>query len=207
LKEHEPAEKEYDLERLIFFSDGVFAIVITLLVIELHLPAHWDLTFAGLVRADRLELVAYLVSFLAVGLYWNLHRRLFRHVVRFHPGLVFFNLLLLGLVVLIPFGSEISVSGSREGVAIFLTLFIAIGLAQALLWSFAAFFSDVADPHLDRRGRLSLLLSLLSVPVLYGVLLVGALIGSLAGAAWMLPVIFLLRIARWTLTRRAGLRS
>jgi uncharacterized membrane protein len=207
LKEHNPAEKDYDLERLIFFSDGVFAIVITLLVIELHVPAHWDLTFKGLVRTERFDLLAYVVSFMAVGAYWNLHRRLFQHVIRFHPGLVFFNLLLLGLVVLIPFGAELSVSGAREALAIFLALFVAVGLAQAMLWSFVAFGSDVADPDLDARGRLRLLVSLLSVPMLYGVLLAGALLGSLAGAAWMLPVVVLLRIARSALARRAGLRS
>jgi uncharacterized membrane protein len=207
LKKHEPAEKDYDLERLIFFSDGVFAIVITLLVIELHLPAHWDLTFAGLIGAEKLSLVAYMVSFIAVGVYWNQHRQLFGHVVRFHPGLVFFNLLLLGFVVLIPFGSELIVSGSREALAIDLALLIVAGLAQVLLWSFAAFFINVTDELLDRPGRLGLLASMLSVPIVFGVLLVGALLGAQTGAAWMLPIVVLLGIARWVLTRRAGLRS
>lgn len=207
MKAHEPAERDYDLERLIFFSDGVFAIVITLLVIELHLPAHWDLTLAGLVETERLSLVAYAVSFIAVGVYWNQHRQLFGRVVRFHPGLVFFNLLLLGFVVLIPFGSELIVSGSREALAADLTLLIVVGLAQATLWGFAAFFIDVTEQHLDRRGRLGLLASMLSVPLVFGVLLVGALLGAQSGAAWMLPIVVLLGIIRWVLTRRAGLRS
>lgn len=207
MKEHEPAERDYDLERLIFFSDGVFAIVITLLVIELHLPAHWDLTLAGLVEAERLSLVAYAVSFIAVGVYWNQHRQLFGRVVRFHPGLVFFNLLLLGFVVLIPFGSELIVTGSREAFATDLALLIVVGLAQAMLWGFAAFVIDVTEQRFDRRERLGLLASMLSVPLMFGVLLIGALLGAQAGAAWMLPIVVLLGIIRWVLTRRAGLRS
>jgi uncharacterized membrane protein len=207
LKEHQPAEKDYDLERLIFFSDGVFAIVITLLVIELRLPAHWDLTLAGLIREEGSALLAYVLSFLAVGAYWNMHRQLFRHVVRFHPGLVFFNLLLLGFVVLIPFGAELIVTGSRQAFAIYLALFIAVGLAQAMLWSFAAFFSQVTDQHLHRRSRLGLLANFLSVPLLVGVLLVGALFGAQVGAAWMLPIVLVLGVARWVITRRAGLRG
>ncbi|HEY4340939.1 MAG TPA: TMEM175 family protein [Steroidobacteraceae bacterium] len=207
MQEHEPAEKDYDLERLIFFSDGVFAIVITLLVIELRLPAHWDLTLAGLVREEGSALLAYLVSFMAVGAYWNLHRQLFRHVVRFHPGLVFFNLLLLGFVVLIPFGAELIVTGSRQAFAIYLALFIAVGLAQAILWSFAAYFSEVTDPHLDPRSRLGMLANFLSVPLLVGVLFLGALFGAQVGAAWVSPIVVVLGIARWVLTRRAGLRG
>jgi uncharacterized membrane protein len=207
MKEHESAEKNYDLERLIFFSDGVFAIVITLLVIELHLPAHWDQTLAGLIQGEGRALLAYALSFLAVGVYWNQHRQLFRHVVRFHPGLVIFNLLLLGFVVLVPFGSELMVTGSKAALTTFLALFIAVGVAQAMLWVYAAFLSDVVERHIDRRGRLGLLASLLSVPILYGVLLIGALIGAQAGAAWVLPIVLLLGIARWVLTRRAGLRS
>jgi len=127
--------------------------------------------------------------------------------VRFHPGLVFFNLLLLGFVVLIPFGSELIVSGSREALAADLALLIVVGLAQAMLWGFAAFFIDVTEEHLDRRGRWGLLASMLSVPIVFGVLLVGALLGAQKGAAWMLPIVVLLGIARLVLTRRAGLRS
>lgn len=156
MEEHDTPEKTYDLERLIFFTDGVFAIVITLLVIELHPPANWDRTFAGLWRAEWRELAAYALSFVAVGGYWNAHRVMFRRIVRFHPGLVFFNLLLLGFLVLFPFVNQlIFESGPRgEPFTILLGLISVLGLAQALLWGFAAFVADVVDRRIGRAQRI-----------------------------------------------------
>jgi len=200
VEEHEPG-RHYDLERLIFFSDGVFEIVITLLVIELRPPDQWDHTLGGLWQSEWYALLAYAISFLAVGVYWNHHRRLFRRVVRFHPGLVFFNLLLLGLVVLVPFGAQLILKGS---LVLFLALLILIGLAQALLWSFAAFFGDAVDRSLSRNGRLGFL-SLLGAPVIAGVLML--LTQEQIGPLWVALTVVALGVGRRILTHRLGLRS
>lgn len=202
---HEPAEKNYDLERLIFLSDGVFAIVITLLVIELRPPAEWDRTVGGLWRSDGQALIAYAISFLAVGTYWNLHRRLFRRVMRFQGALVFFNLLLLAFVVLVPFGAQLIFSGpTGEPFALFLGLLALIGIAQSLLWSFAAFFGDIVDRNLSPRARLGFLANLLAAPVLAGVLLVATLFE--VSLLWILPFCVALGIARRIFAHRYGLR-
>lgn len=200
MEAHEPAEKNYDLERLIFFSDGVFAIVITLLVIELRPPDHWDHTLGGLWQSEWYALLAYAISFLAVGVYWNHHRRLFRRVVRFHPALVFFNLLLLGLVVLVPFGAQLILKGSLP---LFLALLTLIGIAQALLWSFAAFFADSVDPSVGRNQRLALLISLLAAPVIAGALMV--ITQWQIRLAWVLLVCLVLGVARRVFVRRLAL--
>ena len=203
MDEHEPAEKNYDLERLIFFSDGVFAIVITLLVIELRPPADWDHTLGGLWQSEWQPLLGYALSFLAVGVYWNLHRQLFRRVVRFRSGLVFFNLLLLGFVVLIPFGAQLIVSGSRGvPLALFLALLTVIGLAQALLWSFAAFFGNVVEPHLSRKERVFFLAHLLAAPVVAGAVLIATL--AQVQILWVVLIGVALGVARRILARRAG---
>jgi len=206
VKKHEPAAHAYDLERLIFFSDGVFAIVITLLVIELRPPAGWDFTYLTLWRAEWRALVGYAFSFLAVGTYWNLHRRVFRRIVHFHPSLVFFNLLLLGFVVLIPFGSALVVEGPREEpFVILLVLFIAVGIALTLLWGFAALLRNLVEPRLARRDRLALLGNLLAPPAQLGVLLVWTLCGS--SGAWLVPIFLPVVLLQWVLKKRTGLQD
>ena len=206
MNEHQPAEHTYNLERLIFFSDGVFAIVITLLVIELRPPSHWDYTFSNLLQSEWRALAAYVFSFITVGAYWNLHRRVFRPIARFHPRLVLFNLLLLLLVVLIPFGSELVAEGSRqEPLVIFLSLLIAVGIAIVLLWSFAAFFSDVVDPALKRAGRFNMLANLLVAPLLLGVVLLWTICGS--STIWLLPIFIPILLLRWALKRLPVVRA
>lgn len=200
---HDTPEKDYDLERLIFFSDGVFAIVITLLAIELHPPAHWDRTLAGLWASEARSFVAYVVSFLAVGAYWNSHRQLFRRVVRFHPGLVVFNLLLLSLVVLLPFSAElIFETGPRgEPFAIYLALIAAIGAAQALLWGFAAFVAKVVTANLSLRNRLIIFLAMVGGPALICVISFMASRSASGNWIWVVPLLAAVAFVRRRLVR------
>lgn len=196
---HESPEKSYDLERLVFFTDGVFAIVITLLVIELKPPPGWDATFAGLVREEWRSLAAYAISFFATGMFWNSHRLVFGVIVRFHPGLVGFNLLFLGLVVLVPFAATlIFQTGPRgEPFLIYLGLFAAIGVAQTMLWAFAAFAVDVVDPRVARPARVTMLLTMLAVPVmLAGAGLLASRGGGSLIAIILVPTALIVRRAR-----------
>jgi uncharacterized membrane protein len=199
MQTHDTPEKTYDLERLIFFSDGVFAIAITLLVIELHPPPGWDRTLEGLWRAEWRSLLAYAVSFLAVGAYWNAHRRLFARVVRFNPGLVFFNLVLLALVVLMPFAAELIFDTGPKGepFAVYLSLIAAIGGAQALLWTFAAYAFRVTDPTMTSRERLFVTVTLALVPLAIGAAALAAWYGAGTDVwIWALPFIVLANLGR-----------
>jgi uncharacterized membrane protein len=199
MEQHDTPEKTYDLERLIFFSDGVFAIVITLLVIDLRPPAGWDRTFAGLWNTEWRSLLAYVVSFGAVGAYWNSHRRLFARVTRFHPGLVLLNLLLLGCVVLLPFAAKlIFETGPRgEPFVIYLALISAIGAAQALLWGFAAFIAKVVDARMPARDRLVVFATMLLGPALIcAAAFEAAQDASSQRWIWIVPLLAVAAIAR-----------
>ena len=101
------ASKDHALERLVFFSDAVFAIAITLLVIEIHAPhldhgvpdgAHWQ-ALAQLVPS----FVGYFVSFMVIGLFWMGHHRAFNLAARFDGGILWWNLLLLSVIAFMPF--------------------------------------------------------------------------------------------------------
>src|SRR4051794_4423800 len=91
-------EPGLDFERLLFFSDAVFAIAITLLIIDIRLPAlPSDATEQDVIDAIRAmlpSLFAYALSFATIGLYWLAHWRRYRYVSGVDERLVALNLLL-----------------------------------------------------------------------------------------------------------------
>ena len=87
--------------RLEAFSDGVIAIIITIMVLELHVPAHAD----GLADLKPLipVLLSYLLSFIYVGIYWNNHHHMFQSTEKVTGGILWANLHLLFWLSLFPF--------------------------------------------------------------------------------------------------------
>ncbi len=101
--------KRFQLERLILFSDAVFAIVITLLVLEIRVPhSSWSRPITqrqlhGYIVEIIPNLLGFLISFYIIGLYWVVHHRIFGRVVSFDGGVIGLNLLLLFFIALLPF--------------------------------------------------------------------------------------------------------
>jgi uncharacterized membrane protein len=97
-------------ERLTFFSDAVFAIAITLLVLDLRLPAGQGalMDLSPMVP----KLVGFCISFAVIGIYWNAHHRLFGTLQREDGRLRAVNLLFLGSVVFLPFPTSVIAENS-----------------------------------------------------------------------------------------------
>ena len=87
--------------RLEAFSDGVLAIVITVMVLELKVPEGHQ--FTDLVHETGIGLLTYLLSFVYVGIYWNNHHHMFHLVERVSGGVLWANLALLFCLSLFPF--------------------------------------------------------------------------------------------------------
>jgi uncharacterized membrane protein len=106
-EEHE-IKKEFQLERIIFFSDAVFAIIITIMVLDLKLP---EVTAKNATEKDLLQLflhviprmLAYIISFAVIGSSWMKHLRIFSFLKDFNMQLVALNLLFLFSISLFPF--------------------------------------------------------------------------------------------------------
>ena len=99
---------EVEFSRIVAFSDGVFSIAITLLVLNLDVAKN----LAG--RRDRTgalgpaeNFLAYAISFAVIGRFWLVHHRFFGEVKGFDGRLIALNMLYLGWIVLIPFSSEV----------------------------------------------------------------------------------------------------
>jgi uncharacterized membrane protein len=101
-------ENEAEFARIVAFSDGVFAIAITLLVLALNIPAHLQgESVAEALWDQRQQFLAYGISFAVIGRYWVLHHRFFSEVTGFDSRLLSLNLFYLAWIVLIPFSSEV----------------------------------------------------------------------------------------------------
>ena len=134
------------LHRLVLFSDAVFAIAITLLAIEIHPPEHWH-GVADLFLQMGPKLLAYAVSFGVIGVCWFSHRRVFSRLVRANGALDFTNFLVLGLIALLPLGTEL-LWEARGGQAlpIYVGHVASIGVAMGVVWGYAAFIGKLAEP-------------------------------------------------------------
>ncbi|QTC92377.1 TMEM175 family protein [Brevundimonas goettingensis] len=145
------------LDRLLFFSDGVFAIAITLLSIELHVPHGWDGSFAGLMNASWKMLGAFAISFAVIGVLWNAHRRCFLKMTRFTSGVFVLNLFVLAGIALMPFATSLLYENPHGGDAflIYLSLVALTGVAQGLTYGYAAFVADVIRPRQHAMMRFS----------------------------------------------------
>jgi len=124
--------RKLDPDRVLTFTDGVFAIIITILVLELEVP---DLSSGQSLRASLEEMrptfMAFVVSFLLVGMYWVWHREVFTRVRFVNRDLVWLNLLFLLPASMIPFAA--SVLGEYSTNATALHLYGAVLIAVTLM--------------------------------------------------------------------------
>ena len=154
------AEKETG--RIEAFSDGVFAVAITLLVLDLHVPA-FDHLPPGRLGAALLALwptaAAYTVSFVTILIMWMNHHRLFEQIQRKDHALMLLNGLLLMLVTLIPFPTSLVAAYlqtpyAKTALAVYCGLNFGMAAAFNLLWNHAAHEGRLlADDHDQRRVR------------------------------------------------------
>ncbi|KQR71150.1 TMEM175 family protein [Pedobacter sp. Leaf176] len=147
---------EKETARIEAFSDGVFAIAITLLVLELHIPElKMGDTSIHLLEALKKQwpgYVAFIISFFSIFIVWVNHHKVFKQIYKRNTGLMFANGLILFLVSLVSFPSALLtrfyLSGSKQlSVTIYTGMFVLVNLAFNLLWQQAS-----SDKKLLRPG-------------------------------------------------------
>lgn len=152
-------ETGLSFERVVFFSDAVFAIVITLLVLELKVPHITEHTDSAL-RHALLELMprvmGFVVSFLIIGLMWTEHHRIFRYIDNYNAGLLWRNLLLLLCVSFVPFPTALFSENfwSRTAFILYTGSFGAVATAKLWIWRHAVtsgLLKKSVGPELERK--------------------------------------------------------
>jgi len=166
---------EIEFSRIVAFSDGVFAIAITLLVLNLRIPSHLAHSEVGHELWEQREnLVAFAISFAVIGRFWVVHHRFFSEVDAFDGRLLSLNLLYLGCIALIPFSSQVlgDYGGLTSSVVLYsvnLAAVVLVGLLMALDARRAGLttIDDRAHRETRIRGTYIAGVFLLSIPLAF----------------------------------------
>ncbi len=138
------------LERLLFFSDAVMAIAITLLVMDVRVP-EMSMGLGRALLALWPNYLSYLFSFFVIGNYWLSHHRLFRPIVRYDDRLVLLNLVFLFFTALIPFSTKLIATypTTRMAVVAYSLNILPLGLISYALTRHAFIDNRLVGPDTD----------------------------------------------------------
>jgi len=160
-----PAATESSTTRLEAFSDGVFAIAITLLVLEIRLPPEAEIEHGGGLARTLLGLwpsyAGYAVSFITIGIMWANHHEVIKLMSGVDHGLIVWNLLLLMAISFTPFPTAVMAEhlphpgwDRNVAVAFYCGSFTLTALFYNLLWRNASRQRRLIRPHVsDERVR------------------------------------------------------
>jgi uncharacterized membrane protein len=155
--------------RLEAFSDGVFAVAITLLVLDLNVPGGENLWHQ--LKDEWPSFASFFVSFWVIGIIWVNHHGVLDHLKQADRAVLYLNLLVLMTVVFIPFSTALMAehlkSGADEDVAavVYSSAFLAMGLAFGVLWTYITRHRDTLGVELhDEEVRRTNVLFLIGNP-------------------------------------------
>lgn len=172
--------------RLEAFSDGVIAVIITILVLELKVPGPDGI--AGL-RAVLPTIFLYLLTFVQIGIYWVNHHYLVDEVEAVSHGILWANLMFLFCLSLFPFATEwVGVKGlSSFTASLYAAISIFPGLAYMALWAQIRSQSTTSAHASWGKQVTSVLLYFAAVPVAYFLPAASLLLIAIVAVIWLLP--------------------
>ena len=186
------SKKPMNKTRLEAFSDGVLAIIITIMVLEIKVPhgADWA-TLKPLLPV----LSSYVISFLLIGIYWGNHHHLLHTVERVNSGMIWANLHLLFWLSLVPVATGWMGENhfAPATVILYAILLVVCGQAYSLLQHCILRTMDANSPFVravkkqDRKVLLSLVLALAAIPFAYIYYPISGLLFFLQSGIWLIP--------------------
>ena len=120
-----------EFDRLAYFSDAVFAIAMTLLVVGIGIPHVADAKLVDHLRGLRPEIMSFFISFVVIGNYWLAHHRFFANLKAVSPRLMVLNLVYLAAIAFTPFPTELAGKYTDQAISIVIYA-ITLGIASSL---------------------------------------------------------------------------
>lgn len=212
LHSHEPLHarvERHNYDRLLMLSDGVFAIAITLLALELRLPQSWNGSTEGLLNATGRPLIGYMFGFCLVGVFWFIHRRMFAQLEQVDGVVTVLNLLLLGLVGLTPYVARmIAEAGPTRGLPFYLLAVASVFATIALIQLWSSIHPELRHQEVDQAAwRRELMFHALAAAALAALggwaIAQHRPVSSTAFLAVMIVVVAVRQFIRWSARRSA----
>ncbi len=186
------------LDRAIFFSDGVHAIAITLLVLQITVPAVSGDRLGSALVDHSSEYFAYGLSFVVIGFYWLLHHRVFDVVIRQDRVMLRLNLLVLACIAFLPFPTAVigRYGGQEYAVVAYAASLAATGAAWYALWWWVSHGRRLIDDTLTDREIAHVTVHRIATPVVFAASIPIALVNPAAAEySWLalVPITWALR--------------
>lgn len=170
MSEH-PTEKNLELDRLVFFSDAIVAIAITLLALDLKVQkAGVHITFTDIGHAWE-KFLAFFLSFLVIAVFWKIHHRFFFYINRIDDRILLYNLGWLLFIVMLPFSTTLISEDFTDRTAIFIysnNIFL-ITCFQNALWDYVSdkpgYHKATLTPEINREFRIACNLAMINALV------------------------------------------
>ncbi len=178
--------KTFNSDRVITFSDGVIAVAITLLVLDLKLPEGVsDAQLGGALSASMHNFQVYVLSFVVVGLLWMGHHEQFSHIARVDGLMIWLNLLYLMTIGLVPFlTSLLSDHASALPTCLYAGVLVTTSLLSAAMWWHASRSPDLLARDVPDSIRREGLLAPLLTGAVFAVSIGIALVWGATPAQW-----------------------
>jgi len=177
--------------RLEAFSDGVLAIIITIMVLELHAPdgPHW-----GDLADSATSLVTYVLSFVYIGIYWNNHHHMLHATSRISGAAMWANLHLLFWLSLVPFVTGWMGENHYEALptAAYGTVLLMAAVAYTILQTTLTWQRDhnaalARAIKRDGKGKLSMLLYVTAIPLAFVATWASIILYMVVALIWLVP--------------------
>ncbi|HUC56255.1 MAG TPA: TMEM175 family protein [Streptosporangiaceae bacterium] len=158
---------EYD--RVVFFSDAVFAIAITLLAVNLRVPEHGHVSTGKELSNALPGIRGFAISFVVIAFFWVGHHQIFRYITALDRRMIAMNLLFLGTIAFLPYPTDVlsSASGGQAGAVIFYAACGALaGLVEGFMWLYASTRANLTSQDIG-EVRWFFFLRIMRVPVVF----------------------------------------
>lgn len=146
-------ERRRDPSRVLALTDGVYAIIITLLVLDIKVPELSGHETLGTAISDvRPSFISFTIAFIVAAMQWVGHRDLFTLIRDTDRGIVWLNLLTLFTACLLPFGSALLSRYHQDPLALrmFGLILMATSVTRSAIWVYATLRPSVIHEPLDR---------------------------------------------------------
>ncbi len=191
-------------DRVLFFSDAVFAIAITLLVVDIRVPSPADRTIdsATELHAALPEIRSFAISFAVIGLFWLAHHGMFGHITVLNRTLMLLNLLFLATIAFLPYPTALFSAASDQVTAtvFYASCVAAAGLAEAAIWIYAISAPALMRGRVSPRVRRYYLARLLPPPLVFALTIPVAMANPQTASYLWLTIVVLGIVLRRTMS-------